>query len=69
MSVEMTTELTKVTVEISEETVVIRGENEDEICLNGELKTEAPLSEAVESLRAAADDLEKTGSCSFWAEQ
>ncbi|WP_141212144.1 hypothetical protein [Halorubrum ezzemoulense] len=65
----MTTELTKVTIEISEEAVVIRGENEDEVCLSGELKTEAPLAEAVDSLRGAADDLEKTGSCSFWAEE
>lgn len=69
MSIEMTTELTKVTLEINDEAVVIRGENEDKVCLTGEVNPDAPMSEAVKYLREAADELEETGSCTFWAER
>lgn len=69
MSAKITTDLTKLSIDIDEGTVVVRGENKDGECLKAELNPDAPVTEAAESLRDVADDLEETGSGRFWAEE
>jgi hypothetical protein len=69
MPVETTTSLDGLILDIDDEGVVLKGMDGDKERLRAELAPNAPLDEAVESLREAADELEETGSARLWVKE